>query len=31
MDVVNEINAVETGMQDKPVDPVVINHISIKH
>lgn len=31
MAIVNEINATETGMQDKPVEPVVINHITIKH
>ncbi|MDC9280767.1 peptidylprolyl isomerase, partial [Clostridioides difficile] len=29
MDVVNKINATETGMQDKPVEEVIINHITI--
>jgi len=31
MDVVNKINATETGMQDKPVEEVIINHITINH
>lgn len=31
MDVVNKINATETGMQDKPVEEVIINHITINY
>ncbi len=31
MDVVKKIGAVRTGAQDRPVQPVVINHVTIEH